>query len=177
MKKIHKTALLAAGISFVACAVAFADQTSPTVHTVSGGDLAAQIIEWLEVGFGGVIGTVATALIYRALNYVGIQVTDGQKAQLQSIVVNGINAAASKAAVSLKNNSALDVNVKNAIVVDAVKYVQEHAGDTIRALGLDPKSGQAVEAIRARIATAIADPNTPTDPAITPIASGGAVTP
>jgi hypothetical protein len=36
-----------------------------------------------------------------------------------------------------------------------------------------PDSGKATEAIRAKILTAINDPNTPTPPALTPKAAGG----
>ena len=51
---------------------------------------------------------------------------------------------------------------QDAIVAQAVAYTQEHGAETIKALGLDPQSGAAVEAIKAHIETAIADPMVPT---------------
>lgn len=140
--------------------------TSTTV--VKGGNLAAQVVEWLQAAFGLALGTLLTALVYRGLGWMGIQVTDQQKSQLQGVIVNGLNDAAAKAATSLRDSSTMDINVKNQIVADAVDYTQRHAADTIKALGLDPKSGEAVEAIRARIQTALNDPATPTPPSITP---------
>lgn len=152
------------------------DKTTTTVPVVvKGGDWAASILEWFQVAFIGTLGTLFSALVYRGLSWMGVQVTDQQKAQLQGVIVNGLNSAAAKAAVDLRSNTALDINVKSQIVADAVKYAQDHAADTIKALGLDPNSGQAVEAIRARIETALNDPTTPTPPAITPVTGGGLV--
>lgn len=136
--------------------------------TVKGGDLAAQVIEWLQVAFGTVIAGAALWLITRVLGWFGIQTSEMQRAQLQGIVVNGLNAAAAKAQVSLRSTDKLDFSSKSQIVNDAVKYAQDHASETIKALGLDPNSGDAVEAIKARIETALNDPKTPTPPAITP---------
>lgn len=126
---------------------------------------------WLQVAFGTAIAGAVLWLITRVLGWFGIQTTDMQRAQLQAIVVNGLNAAAAKAQVSLRSTDKLDFSSKSAIVNDAVQYAQDHAAETIKALGLDPKSGEAVEAIRARIETALNDPNTPTPPAITPATS------
>jgi Spy/CpxP family protein refolding chaperone len=169
-------------IALTACTVPLAflattalAQVAPAPEPVHGGQILADVVAWGEAAFGTAIATVATAAIYRAMKWMGIQVTDGQKAQLQAVVVNGLNDAAARAQVSLKSNAALDVNVQQQVIREAVRYTQSHAADTITALGLDPNSGSAVEAIRARIATAIADPNTPTDPAITPVAAGGIV--
>jgi hypothetical protein len=140
--------------------------TSTTV--VKGGDLAAQIISWLQVAFGGTIGTVALYIFVRGLNYIGIKITEENKSQLQGIIVNGINAAAAKAETQLRGNPNLDINVKSQIIADAVGYAQDHGAEVIRALGLDPKSGEAVEAINARIQTALNDPTVPTPATITP---------
>ncbi len=140
-----------------------------TVTTVKGGGIAAQIIEWMQVAFGGVIGAGMVAGIVKGLQWMGIQVTGQMRAQLQSIVINGINDAAAKAQVALNSTDKLDIRVKSQIIADAVDYTQRHAPDTIKALGLDPKSGEAVEAIRARIETALNDPNTPTPAEITPL--------
>ena len=144
------------------------DTAPVVVAKVSGGGIAAAVIEWLQVAFGSVIGLAITALSIKGLRLLGINVTDANKAQLQAIIVNGLNDAAAKAAVSLRNNQRLDINVKSQVVAGAVAYAQKHGADTIKALGLDPRSGEAVEAIRARIETALNDPATPTPPVITP---------
>jgi hypothetical protein len=56
-----------------------------------------------------------------------------------------------------------------------VAYVQDHGADAIKTLGLDPQSGAAVEAIKARIETAIADPTIPTPKILDPTPAPAAV--
>lgn len=149
--------------------------TSTTV--VKGGDWAASVLAWLQVAFVTTIGAVGTALLYKVLGWLGVQVTDQQKAQLQGVIVNGLNAAGNKAQAQLRANPNLDINVQSQIIADTVSYAQSHAADTIKALGLDPNSGQAVEAIKARIQTAINDPKSPTPPLMTPTTGGGVAQP
>lgn len=146
------------------------ETTAPVTATtkVSGGSIAASIIEWLQVAFGTVIGGGIVAGIVKGMQLLGLKIDDSNRKALYAIVVNGLNDAAGKAATSLRDNKNLDIEVKNQVVADAVDYVQRHAPDTIKALGLDPNSGEAVEVIKARIETALNDPRTPTPPAITP---------
>jgi hypothetical protein len=134
---------------------------------IKGSTLATQVLDWLEVAFGGILGSAFLAAIIKGLQFLGIKTTDAQKAQLQALVVNGINDGFAKAKDAAKN--APDIDVKNTSVVNAIDYVQRHGSALIQASGLDPKSGEAVEAIRARIETALNDPATPTPPAITPM--------
>lgn len=140
-------------------------QTSAPVTattTVSGGDLAAQFIEWLKIAFGTIIAGLFSLLIVKIRAYFGLITTDAQKAALQAIAVNGVNSAALKAETALRDNPNLTFNVKDAVVADAVSYVQAHGADTIKALGLDANSGDAVDAIKARVATAMNGKETPT---------------
>lgn len=145
--------------------------------TVKGGNLAAEVIQWIQVALVPTIGAVVLAVLYRVFGYFGIQTTEMQRAQLQGIIVNGLNSAAAKAQVSLRASDKLDYTSKSAIVNDAIAYAQAHGAETIKALGLDPESGDAVSAIRARIETALNDPATPTPPVITPTTGGGAAQP
>lgn len=141
---------------------------STTTVTVHGGDLLAKTLNWFYVAFGGVISAALLAVAMKVFAYFGIQIADSQRAQLQAVVVNGLNSAAAKAQDSLRTNAKLDIEVRDQVVQEAIAYTQAHASETIKALGLDPQSGDAVEAIRARIETAINDPATPTAPSITP---------
>lgn len=136
--------------------------------TVKGGTLAASIIEWLQVAFGTVLAGIGTLLIVKIRTYFGILTTDAQKAQLQALAVNGINAGAAEIEEKLRNNPKLDIDVKGAVVASTIAYVQNHGAATIKALGLDPQSGDAVSAIKARIETALNDPTTPTAAIVTP---------
>lgn len=145
-----------------------ATEPSQVTTTVKGGNLLADVVQWFWLAFGTVMTGAIMALLYKVFGYFGIQIQGEQRAQLQAVVVNGLNSAAAKAQASLRDTDKLDISLKGQIVADAIEYTQAHAPETIKALGLDPRSGDAVEAIRARIETALNDPKTPTPPAITP---------
>ena len=131
--------------------------------TISVGTLAGSILNWIMVAFGPVIGSMVVWILVRVLKKLGIDATDALRERLQEIVVNGLNAGAKSATEQLQGKG--EVEIKNAVVAQAVAYTQVHGAETIKALGLDPQSGATVEAIKARIETAINDPTTPT-PAI-----------
>lgn len=134
--------------------------------TISIGTIAGQVLTWLAVAFSVPVGGLAVKIMMQVMNKLGIQTTDLMKAQLQATIVNGLNAAAASTAERTKGQG--QIAIKNAIVLDTVRYTQEHAAETITALGLDPTSGEAVQAIKARIETAITDPLTPTPAVLTP---------
>lgn len=131
--------------------------------TISFGSLGSQILQWIMVAFGPVIGSMIVWVLVRVLKKLGIDATDKLRARLMDIVVNGLNSGAKQVEDNMQGKG--QVEIKNAIVANAVTYTQAHAAETIKALGLDPQSGAAVEAIKAKIETAIADPSAPT-PAI-----------
>lgn len=141
--------------------------------TISVGTLAGEVLTWAATAFGSVLATVFAAWGVRLFKLAGVQMTDAMRDRLQQIILNGLNAAAKDEAANLAGKD--QVAVKNSVVAGAVAYTQAHGAETIKALGLDPKSGDAVEAIKARIETAIADPNTPTpavlDPPVVPKAA------
>lgn len=128
--------------------------------TISVGTLAGQAFLWMVTAFGGVLGTALTALILKLIQAAGIKATDALRARLQEMVVNGLNLAAQEAAHHLEGK--LPVQVSADIKARATAYVVAHGADTIKALGLDPSSPLAAQAIQAHIETAIADPATPT---------------
>jgi hypothetical protein len=136
---------------------------------ISVGTLAGQFLAWIMVAFSGPIGGLAVWIMVRVLKNLGITASDAMRARLQEIVVNALNVSAPKVQADLAGRG--QVEIKNAVVAQAVAYTQAHGADTIKALGLDPTSGAAVEAIKARIETAIADPSTPTPAALDPPAA------
>ena len=134
--------------------------------TISVGTLAGQLLAWVVTAFSVPIGSIAVWIMVRVLKNLGITATDAMRARLQEMVVNALNISAPAVQQQLAGKG--QIEVKSAVVQDAVAYVQAHGADTIKALGLDPKSGEAVEAIKARIETAIADPSTPTPAVLDP---------
>lgn len=134
--------------------------------TIETGTLAGQALMWVLSVFGTAVGSLLTGVLYRLFKSAGVDITDKFRARLQEIVVNGLNAGTAAAAAGLAGKGT--VTVKQPIIADAVRYVQTHAADTLKALGVDPASDEAVSAIRARIETAIADPTVPTPPVLAP---------
>lgn len=135
--------------------------------TISIGTLAGQVLQWVAAAFSLPIGALIVGWLLKLMQLTGVQVTAQMKDQLQGIVVNALHSAAANNAKRLEGKS--EVVVKDTIVAEAIKYTQQHGAATIKALGLDPKSGEAVEAIKARIEKAIVDPTTPTPVVITPL--------
>lgn len=134
--------------------------------TISVGTLAGQLLNWVMLAFSGPIGGMVVWILVRLLKQLGINATDALRARLQEIVVNGLNAGARAVEQDVAGRGR--VEIKNAVLANAVAYTQAHGADTIKALGLDPESGAAVEAIKARIETAIADPASPTPALLDP---------
>jgi hypothetical protein len=132
--------------------------------TISVGTLAGQFLEWATTAFGGVLATVGTALLIRLFKKAGLEGADIMSQQLNATLLNGLNDAASRITAGVAGKGTIDV--QNQIVQQAIAFAQGHRAETIQALGLDPTSGKAVQALRARIATLVADPNSPTPPAL-----------
>lgn len=139
-------------------------QAPAPVSTIDGGGLAGQALLWVVTVFGGTIGTVLTGFLYKLMQKAGVQASEAMREKLQGIIVNGLNLAAARATQDLKGHG--QIEIKNAAVASAVEYTKAHGAETLKALGLDPTSPEAVQAIKARIETAIADPSTPTAPAL-----------
>jgi hypothetical protein len=128
--------------------------------TISLGTYAGQALMWLAAAFSVPVGTILTGWLFRLFKLAGVQATDQMRQKLQEIVVNGLNAAAANNADRFQDLG--KVEIRNVVIRDAIRYAQDHGAETIKALGLDPSSGAAVEAIKARIETAITDPTVPT---------------
>lgn len=135
---------------------------------ISVGTLAGEVLMWLAAAFSAPVGIVLTAWLVRMFKLAGVQVTQQMSDQLDRTLVNGLNDAAAKAAVLSKDRGTITTN--NQIVQAAVEYAQNHRAETIQALGLDPQSGAAVQALKARIATLVVDPTVPTPAVLDPAA-------
>lgn len=171
--RIIKGVILALVLS---CGVAWAQSSTPappvtqnsvtttgpvtSETTISVGTIAGQTLMVVATAFTGIIGSFLTALIVKLIQAAGIQATDAMRARLQEIVINGLNLAAQEAAGGMKGKATLQVNAD--IKSRATEYVRLHGAETLKALGVEPTSPQATEAIRAKIETAITDPQTPT---------------
>lgn len=134
--------------------------------TIDTGTMAGQALMWVASVFGTTIGGVITMWLWKLFSLAGLQVSETLRAKLQEIIVNGLNAGAKVEADHLQGKGVIEV--KNDIVARAVTYTQAHGAETLKALGLDPTSDRAVEAIKARIETAIADPSAPTPAVLAP---------
>lgn len=136
--------------------------------TISVGTVAGEALQWVVAVFGTVLGTAGTALVIRLFKKAGFAISDAARARLQEMVINGINIGAKEAEANLAGRG--KITIKNEAVANAVLYVQTHGADTLKQLGVDPNSNAAIDAIKARIETAIADPLTPTPKSLDPVA-------
>lgn len=133
---------------------------------IETGTIAGEVLKWVIAVGGGTLATILSGILVKVFQRMGVKITDELRSRLQEIVLNGLNAGARVAAERLAGKGKIEV--KQAIVADAVRYTQAHGAETIKALGLDPTSPEAIEAIKARIETAIADPAVPTPPVLDP---------
>lgn len=158
----YATITLAQNFSAVPVAPGIAPVGTPVFVNV--GSMGADVLTWLAAVFTPVLGTMITAGLYQLFKKMGIDMTDAMRARLQELVVNGLNVGAAKATDALR--SAPPMVVKNAAVAHAIDYVQTHGADTLKALGFDPKDPKAIEAIQARVESAIINPDVPTHPVL-----------
>jgi len=128
--------------------------------TIEAGTMAGQAVLWVVAVFGTAIGGVATKLIYTLAQSAGLKLSEGLRDKIQDTIVNGLNVGAAEVAKDAAGKG--QIQIKNEIVAKAVTYAQTHGADTLKALGEDPASQKAIDAIKARIETAIADPSQPT---------------
>lgn len=137
---------------------------APAAAVIDTGTIAGQALTWVVTTFGGSVGIMLTVLLQRMLKRKNIEITAAQLSRFQELVVNGLNLGAAEAAKRMQG--AGKIEIKNAAVARTIEYVQMHGADTLKSLGFDPTSPAAVDAIRARIESAITDPNTATHPAV-----------
>lgn len=128
--------------------------------TISTGSLAAQVLDWAVAAFGGTLTWFGVQLLRKLVAKAGVELTAGMSAQLNETLLNGLNAAAERAETAMAGKGVVDV--KTQVIADAISYAQAHRAETIQKLGLDPTSGKAVLALKARIATLINDPTVAT---------------
>lgn len=124
-------------VSFVLLAVPAAAQAAGT--TVDLGPL----VNWAIALIGAVIVPV---IIFYLQKFTGIQLSNQSKATIESALNNGIALATSKIAPT-----GITVDVKNAVIADAARYVLEHAPEAAKKFGLDTDPAKLAEKIEARL--------------------------
>lgn len=134
--------------------------------TISVGTWAGQTLLWVVATFGSTLGLALTTLIVRMLKNAGVVGAQLLSDKLDQLVLHGLNFAADEAAKDMAGKGTIEI--KDDIAGRTLTYVQQHGADTIKALGMQPESVMAIEAIKARIATAVADPDKPTPAVLDP---------
>ena len=138
--------------------------------SIDVGAIATTVIQVTAAILIPAIGTLIIAALQRFFKKLGVQINQENSDRLQSMVVNGLNAGA--AIAEEKTANLAPVEVKNQAVAATVDYVKAHGADTLKALGFDPTDPKQqvllADSIKARVETAINDPQTPTPPVITP---------
>src|SRR3974390_2285484 len=130
--------------------------------TIDTGSIAGQAITWAMAVFGPVLATMGTAWLYKLFQKAGVDLSQAQRDRLQEIAENGLQLAAHEFQTATAGKG--QIEVRNKVLADAGRYTQLHGADTLKALGHDPTSVAAVDAIKARMLAAINNPDTPTPP-------------
>lgn len=140
----------------------------PNSHkvTVDVGLFGSKLIEWFIATFGGVITLALSAWLITLVQKMRIQATDALRKRFQEIILSGLSIGAAKAEEALQDAPKIDI--KNAAAVTAIQYVQDHGAETAKKLGLDVKTEQAVDVIKANIEKMVNDPAVATPASISP---------
>lgn len=139
---------------------------APVPYDFSAGTALASLVNWIWVAFGGVVTGFAVKGVLAVMKWLGVQSTQQMNDRLVEAVSNGLNDAASKVQADL--NGKFSIEVKNKVIADAIEYAKAHQADTIKALGLDPNSGEVTAALKAKAESIIVDPSIATNPALVP---------
>lgn len=142
---------------------------------IDTGTYAGQTLMYAVTVGGSAIAAMLVKVLLEVLKMLGVKTSQAMRDKLQAIAVNAINYGAAEAAKKLEGQGKIEI--KNEAVATAVTYVQTHGADTLKQLGIDPTSPEAVEAIKARIETAIADPATPTAAVLDPVGEPSKIPP
>lgn len=132
---------------------------------VSLGDTVWQIGSALLILFANAIAAFITRVVWTGAQAAKINLDDQRKAQFQALVVRGMHWAAAQMKDRLQGRGQVDVH--NELLAKTIEYVNMHGADLLKMIGDDPpNSAKANSAITARVEQALADPATPTPPAI-----------
>lgn len=162
--KRYSIGLLA--LACLTCGSALAQTATPPASTVSVGTLAGEILTWAAAAFSVPVGGLLTLWLTRLFKSAGLEVTKQMSDQLNTVLVNGLNDAATNGAKLTSGK--INLAIKDPIIASAIQYAIDRKPDTLKALGLDPNDGETVKVLRARIATLAQDPAVPTPAAVAP---------
>jgi hypothetical protein len=145
--------LLTLGL-MVAATAAMADENT----TVNLAPFWSSLLEYLVP----VIGVLITALVAWAATLfqrlTGVNIDAKHRAALQSALETGVNYGLAKAGDKAKN---LTVDVRSAIVADAITWVEKSVPDAVKHFGITPETVAEMAAAKLQVA----DPNAPSIPA------------
>lgn len=133
-------------------------------YSFDAGTAVASFVNWLWLAFGGTVVTFLALVAQRFMKLLGVQTSQAMNDRLMEAIRNGMNDASAKFQTDVSGK--FPVEVKNKIIAQGIEYAKAHQADTIKALGLDPKTGEVTEALRAKAETVIIDPMQATNPGL-----------
>lgn len=126
---------IAAGImiAMVAAPVAAlaADGAAP-VPSLSLGSLIGPLLEAALTAAGTALAGLIAVMLQRQLVRIGVQMTDADRARLETMIANGVVWAAHRAGASLEG--AWTADVRDRVLADTAAYVTANGHDTLRRL-------------------------------------------
>jgi hypothetical protein len=133
---------------------------------ISVGTLAGELLQSVLAIFAVPVGGFLSMILFRAVKAAGVNLSTMNEAKLQESINRAVVMFGNYAPKVLDGK--MTVDVKNQVVANAVRYVQEHRADTLKALGVAPSDPKTAEALKARAEMAIADPAVPTPEVVPP---------
>lgn len=140
--------------SFTAPPVVQVTPAPPPQNTLLLGDYANAVLQWMQPILAPIIAGFIVDVLIKIRTMLGQSTTEAQRAKLFEMAQNGTNLAIHQAGANMAGK--MPVQIRSAVMAQAVDYVQAHGSDTIKALGLDPTDPKAVQAIQGRVATILA---------------------
>lgn len=116
-----------------------------------------------------VLGTVGTWALTRLGQKLGIQTTQAQQQQIETVINKAVQAGAVLAEDAARTHGWDHPVVKSQILASAIQYAADRFPDTLKQAGIDPSNAADAAQLRSAIARAL-------PAAVTPVASSPATT-
>lgn len=124
---------LGIAVAMVAAPVAaLAADSAAAAPGLSVGEIVSPLLEAVLAAAGTALAGLIAVMLQRQLVRIGVQVTDADRARLETMIANGVVWAAHRAGASLEG--AWTVDVRDRVLADTAAYVTANGRDTLRRL-------------------------------------------
>ncbi|WP_424630048.1 hypothetical protein [Bradyrhizobium sp. SYSU BS000235] len=153
MNRLFKAALCAAVLCVAVSSAARADTT------IAVGDIWSDVVPYIVAAIGAVITFLVGWVLNLLKTKLGVSIDDSMRASLQTAATNAAGLVLNQLGNQLQG---VKVDVKSALIADAVNYVIKAAPDAIAHFGLTPDAiAQKILALLPQVANTTTTAATP----------------